>query len=228
MPPGCEIGTTRPLADETPADRAPAEAPADAPAVLPRLVLVRHAPTAWSGVRYSGRSDPPLTDAGRTMAGDLARTLAARLPWRGQAEVRMRTSPRERARSTAAPIATALGVPVEPDEGWAEVDMGRADGWTWPELETREPALAARLAAGEWDIDWPDGETAAAFRDRVAGALDALLADPRPAVVVSHAGAIRLAVALATGRDPAAVPSVEPGGVVPLDAAALVLPVRSG
>jgi len=37
---------------------------------------------------------------------------------------------------------------------------------------------------------------------RIAGALAAVVATGRPTVVVSHAGSIRIAIALATGRRP--------------------------
>lgn len=194
---------------------------------LPRLVLVRHAPTAWSGVRYAGRSDPPLTAAGRGIARTVAGHLAAWLPWRGPGAVRLVSSPSGRARGTAEPIARRLEVPVELDDRWAEVDVGRFEGRTWAELETADPALSARLLAGADDIDWPDGERAADFRERIAEAVRAVLADPRPTIVVSHAGSIRLAVTLATDRPPADVPFPEPGGVVPLRAAELV-PGRPG
>jgi broad specificity phosphatase PhoE len=183
-----------------------------------RLVLVRHAPTAWSGVRYAGRSDPPLTNAGVHLAADLARDLAARHPWRGADAVRLVTSPSDRARSTAQPIATAFETSPEVDARWAEVDVGRFEGATWETLDAADPELAVRLAAGDTDIDWPDGETAAAFATRVADALAAVLADPRPTIVVSHAGPVRLAAALATGRPGGDVAFPPTAGVVAIEA----------
>ena len=36
------------------------------------VILVRHASTAWSGIRYCGRSDPPLDAAGESAAALLA------------------------------------------------------------------------------------------------------------------------------------------------------------
>ena len=72
-----------------------------------------------------------------------------------------------------------------------------AEDRPWPPEE-----LAARLAAGDAAIDWPDGETALALRSRVTTAWSALIADPRPTVVVSHAGPLRLVLALVRGRPP--------------------------
>ena len=86
------------------------------------------------------------------------------------------------------------------DARWRESDCGTAEGRTFDELAVLEPALAARLAAGDVDIDWPGGETAHALRERVHDAWSALLADPRPAVIVSHAGPLRLAHRARHGR----------------------------
>jgi broad specificity phosphatase PhoE len=166
------------------------------------IVLIRHAATAWSGRRYSGRSDPPLSTAGRRAAETLAARLAVTLP----AGVRIIASPSRRARETATILATAAAPAVlEIDARWMEADFGVADGLTFEDIEARSPALAARLAAGDVDIDWPGGETAVALHDRVAAAWTAILATGRPTVVVSHAGPIRIAVALASGRAPAEV-----------------------
>ena len=68
-----------------------------------------------------------------------------------------------------------------------------------------EPELAAQLASGDAAIDWPGGETATALSERVREAWAALLADARPVVVVSHAGPLRLAIALATRSAPETV-----------------------
>jgi probable phosphoglycerate mutase len=174
-------------------------------------VLVRHAPSDWSGRRYSGRgSDPPLGAAGRAIARDVARSLAPSLP----GAIGLVSSPLRRATETAEAIASALGRPgsdVELDPRWAEVDVGVAAGRTFDELAADEPDLAARLAAGETAIDWPGGETDAAFTARVAAAWSDLLAAGRPTVVVSHAGPIRLALALAAGVPPATVSFPAPG-----------------
>jgi broad specificity phosphatase PhoE len=118
--------------------------------------------------------------------------------------VRIVTSPSTRARDTAEIVAAALDrrsrPVVEPDPRWAEVDVGDAEGLTFADVESRFPALARQLAAAETEIDWPAGETAAAFHARIAAAWAAVVVAGRPTIVVSHAGAIRLAIGLATGR----------------------------
>ena len=122
-------------------------------------------------------------------------------------------SPSSRARETAEIIAAALGSPVavETDPRWAEVDVGDAEGLTFEEVEARFPSLARQLAAADAEIDWPGGETAAALDARVAAAWDAVVTAGRPTIVVSHAGSIRVAAALATGRPAAEIAFPAPG-----------------
>lgn len=161
------------------------------------IILVRHAATAMSGERYSGRSDPPLTAEGRRSAEDLAARLAGTLP----PGIRIVTSPSQRAYDTAAALAAhAAPAVLEIDDRWLEVDVGGAEGLTFDEVAARYPALAAQLAAGDAEIDWPGGETADALRERVIAAWTEIIGTGRPTVVVSHAGTIRIALGLATGR----------------------------
>ena len=163
------------------------------------IILVRHAATTWSGRRYCGRADPPLSVAGRRMAAELATELAPMLP----AAVRIVSSPSRRAIATAEAIAWQLtGAFVEVDDRWLETDVGLAEGLTFDEVAERFPNLAAALANGSASIDWPGGETASDLERRIDDAWAAVVAAGRPAVVVSHAGSIRVAIAIATARRP--------------------------
>jgi broad specificity phosphatase PhoE len=133
------------------------------------------------------------------MAQAVAADLAPILPL----DVRIVTSPSRRAMSTADAIAARMSRPrVEVDDRWLEVDVGLAEGLTFDQVAERFPDLAAELATGSGSIDWPGGETAAALERRIADAWAAVVADGRPTVVVSHAGSIRVAIALATGHCP--------------------------
>ncbi len=174
---------------------------------VPELILVRHASTAWSGRRYCGRSDPSLDGAGRVAARRLASILAPTLP----VGIRVVSSPLLRARETAAVIAEAAGStgPVI-DDRWREVDFGVAEGRTFEALAAIEPALATRLATGETVIDWPDGERAETFADRVAEAWRDLVGAGLATVLVSHAGPLRIAMAIARDVPPTEVAILEP------------------
>src|SRR5918995_3736732 len=109
------------------------------------------------------------------------------------------SSPLERARETAAPIAAAVGCDVRVDDGLLELDVGT---WTGLELKaaTKRPEWATiqRYPSG---FAFPDGESFLAMQARVVATLDRLrTAHPRETIVaVSHADPIRAAVAHAMG-----------------------------
>jgi len=181
------------------------------------IILVRHGATAWSGARYLGRGELPLSEGGAEAVRTMAERMAPTLP----DGVRIVTSPSIRARTTAEIIAAAMEretpIAIEIDPRWAEVDVGDAEGLTFGDVERRFPVLARQLAAAETEIDWPGGETAGAFHARIEAAWTDLLAAGRPTVVVSHAGAIRLAIGLATGRPAAEIVFPEPGEAIALE-----------
>ena len=103
------------------------------------VILVRHAATAWSGVRYCGVSDPPLSPTGLGEARWLAATLAGDLP----PNTRIVSSPSRRAVATASAIVDAGRLPgVELDPRWREADVGVAEGRTEPEQLPHAETLA--------------------------------------------------------------------------------------
>lgn len=192
---------------------------------MDELLLVRHAATLWSGRRYCGRSDPPLSDAGELAAARLATELGSSLPL----GVRIISSLLLRARQTAEAIASAVpGATLEIDERWSETDFGIAEGLTYEELTEAAPNLAARLASGDVVIDWPGGESAAALAARVEAAWQDLTEHRTPAIVVSHGGPLRIAIALATNRAVGDVTVPEPGFVwrPPVISSSVTAPVR--
>lgn len=161
------------------------------------VIIVRHASTAWSGVRYCGVGDPRLSPTGLAEARRLAAALAGELP----RDVRVISSPSRRAVATASAIADAARLPgIDLDDRWREADFGLAEGRTFDELSSIAPELAAALAAGQLEIDWPGGESHTSLADRVRSACADLLSDGRPGVVVTHAGPFMHACALARGR----------------------------
>jgi broad specificity phosphatase PhoE len=179
------------------------------------VILVRHASTAWAGIRYCGRSDPPLDAAGESAAALLAGELAASLA----PGTRIVTSPSRRAQATATAIAAAAGIPdITADDRWREADFGMAEGLTFDEVERLAPDLARALADGETEIDWPEGETAAEVATRVTAAWYGIVATGDDVVVVSHAGPLRIAIALATRVPPRDVDVPPTGAVIRLPA----------
>ena len=166
--------------------------------------LVRHASTAWSGRRWCGSTDLPLTAAGRAEAERLAMRLAPILP----ADVELVSSPTRRATETATTIARVVGTAYLIDPALREVDFGRAEGLTWQQLEQHLPEVAEALAAGGALIDWPGGESAADVRARVAAIWSGLDDIAGPIVMVIHGGLIRglIAHAIPSRSDAAMVP----------------------
>ncbi len=79
-----------------------------------QLILVRHGQPDEQ--HASKAHDPPLTAAGQAQAGAVGRLLAA------QGVTCIVSSPLQRARDTAAPLAQWTGLPVQVMDGWAEAD----------------------------------------------------------------------------------------------------------
>lgn len=188
------------------------------------MALVRHAATDWSGHRYCGRTDLPLSDDGQRAAQELAGRLAELVG----PDARIVSSPLQRALATARAIAAATGATMQIDDRWREVDFGMAEGLTFDELAAIEPALAHRLAAGDVEIDWPDGEAAASLAARVHAAWDDVVDGAGMTVVVAHAGPLRVAIARASGQTVAGTASPAPGEVTWIERAASPMwPVES-
>jgi ribonuclease H / adenosylcobalamin/alpha-ribazole phosphatase len=165
-------------------------------------LLLRHGETALSAERrFAGRGDIPLTSAGFAQAAAVAGRLAAR----GGIDAIV-TSPLARARQTAEAVAHATGAPLRADDGLAETDFGKWEGLTFAEASERWPeeisAWLRDTAAAP-----PGGESFAAVRRRVDGALDRLLAEQPSGtlLLVSHVTPIKTLVCRALLAPPAAL-----------------------
>jgi probable phosphomutase (TIGR03848 family) len=159
------------------------------------VLLVRHGQTATTGVTLPGRAPGlHLADKGRDEAADVA-TRIARLPRLAA----VYSSPLERARETAEPIAAAAGVSVTVEPGLFECDYGE---WTGLPLKvlSRKPEwkTVQRYPSG---FRFPGGESFIEMQTRMTETLARLvLAHPGHTVVaVSHADPIKTAVAHALG-----------------------------
>jgi len=154
------------------------------------LLLVRHGLTDATGERLYGRTEGVhLSERGRAQAEDLARRLDA-LPIEA-----VYTSPLERCRETAGPIAAFAGVRVRTASGLLETDTGEWTGRSFKQIgRTR---LWRRIRVLPSSARFPAGESLTEVQARAIRALDRIVeGHPKGLVaVVSHGDPIRLALA---------------------------------
>ena len=159
------------------------------------VLLVRHGVTPTTGKILPGRAAGlHLSDEGRLQAEAAAKRIAPL-----QRIAAIYSSPLERARETAMPIARARKMPIRIERGLLECDFG---DWTGEKL-TRLSKLP------EWDVvqrhpsafRFPGGESFTELQARISGTLARLVAQHpgRVIVAVSHADPIKAAVAHALG-----------------------------
>ena len=177
---------------------------------------VRHTDTEWAAaMRHTGRTDVPLSAAGR----EAARRLRPRFA--GVEFTAVICSPLRRARETAelaGLVCTSL------DADLVEWDYGEYEGLTTVEIHERRP---------DWDM-WrdgtPGGEDAADVGRRADAVLERLTGEPFAAradhddgggggggeiAVVAHGHLLRVLTARWLGLEPAggALFALEPGGI---------------
>ena len=179
------------------------------------IAFARHGETAWTGKRFAGQSDLPLTDHGRASAAALAARVVESGVVEDPASVIV-SSPLRRALETAAIVAETVDRPVHTDPRWMEAGFGSVEGLTFDEGSLAWPGVFARLAAGDAAIDWPDGETWLALHERVTAGLDDVLARDVPVLVVGHGIAIHAAFTVLKGAlvERSSLPGLPPGGLV--------------
>jgi len=157
------------------------------PAVEPghEIWLVRHGETEWArDGRHTGRTDVPLTDAGREQARALGRRLS------GHPFALIISSPMSRAADTA----HLAGFPdPETDRDLREWDYGAMEGRRTAEIREDYPGWSI------WDGPWPNGETIehiAGRVDRLVGRLRAIDGD---VLVFAHGHVLRVFAARCLG-----------------------------
>jgi broad specificity phosphatase PhoE len=154
-----------------------------------QIWLIRHGETEWSlGGRHTGRTDVPLTDAGRRQAKTLGRHLA------GRAFALVLTSPLGRARETCQ--LAGYGDTVQISDDLREWDYGIYEGRTTAEVRTREPGWSI------WTTSIPDGETVDHVGERARRVIERAVAAGGDAALFAHAHVLRILAACWIGRPP--------------------------
>jgi probable phosphomutase (TIGR03848 family) len=158
------------------------------------IVLVRHGVTDQTGRRLYGQGPGiHLSGLGREQAQALADRLGPVRP------AAVYSSPLERCRETADPIAAVAGLPVHTEPGLLETDLGAWTGKTFGQV--RRARLWRRILAVPSTARFPDGESLAEVQARTVRALETIAGrhPRRPVVVVTHGDPIRLALAYVAG-----------------------------
>ena len=101
-------------------------------------------------------------------------------------------------------IRTAMGLdPMDnrTDDRLREIHFGDWQGFTYPELESRQPGSGARRSLDKWNFLPPgaDAETYAALTERVAGWLATIR---MPTICVAHGGIVRAVFRIVGGLSP--------------------------
>ena len=160
------------------------------------VLLVRHGQTPTTGSVLPGREPGlHLSDRGRAQA----ERVATRLTELASAPVAIYSSPLERARETAAPIARALGLRTRSERGLLECDFGAWTGQSLSRLRRTREWRAVQHAPSTFTF--PDGESFAAMQRRIWQTIERLVEAHRgdSIVLVSHADPIKAAVTFAQG-----------------------------
>ena len=154
----------------------------DGDRLLTRLVLARHGETEWSKAgRHTGRTDIPLTDAGREQARRLGVLLADR-PFS-----RVLSSPLSRATETARLAGFADRVELVDD--LREWDYGVYEGRTRLDIARDLPGWTV------WSHPIVGGETLAELGARADRVIDTLLPTGGDVLLFSHGHFLRVLAA---------------------------------
>ena len=148
----------------------------------PEIVLVRHGETEWSrSGRHTGRTDVPLTPAGRRQAELVAFQL------RDRAFTRVLTSPLTRALETCR--RAGLDGSAELRDDLVEWDYGAYEGRTTAEIRVERPGWSL------WDDGAPGGEVAADVASRVDPLVTELRVTRGDVAVFAHGHVLRVLTA---------------------------------
>ncbi len=156
---------------------------------MPYFYLVRHGSNDYLGKGLAGRlPGVGLNDKGRAEAAWIAETLST------VGIKRIFSSPLDRCRETAEPLAQRLSLPIEYSDEILEVDFGDWSGKMLDELERSEQwKLWTKYRSG---TRAPNGETILEVQARVVRFLETLSRDPAsgPYAIFSHGDPIRSAL----------------------------------
>lgn len=154
------------------------------------IVLVRHGETQWSrDHRHTGRTDVPLTEAGRRQAEALRERLD------GRRFERVLVSPLSRALETCE--LAGLADRAERRQELVEFDYGEAEGLTTAQMRERIPGWTV------WTHETPGAESPADVAARLEPLLSELRQPEGDVAIFAHGHVLRVLAALWIDLPPA-------------------------
>lgn len=180
--------------------------------MLPLVYIVRHGQTDWNVEgRLQGQADTDINDTGRAQADRNGRRLAELI--REPAAFDFVASPLRRTCETMERVRVGLNLPsrgYRTEPRLREVHFGGWQGYTYVELEAREPGCTKVRAQNKWHF-LPPGPSAESYELMSLRVRDWLNEIEQPTVAVTHGGVIRAVFRLL-------------GGIAPEDAAGMDIP----
>jgi broad specificity phosphatase PhoE len=166
----------------------------------PLCYFVRHGQTGWNAeFRLQGQADTDMTDLGRSQAVRNGRRLAELVE--NPQGFDFVASPLKRTIETMELIRAEMGLSqggYRTEPRLKEVHFGDWQGFTYPELEERQPGCTAARFQNKWGFVAPGsgGESYQMLLDRVKPWFAAL---EQPTICVTHGGVIRILFRLVEG-----------------------------
>ncbi len=169
-------------------------------ATVPTLVFIRHGETDWNVEgRLQGQRDIPLNPRGREQAKRNGEVVAREIP--EALEFGFVASPLWRARETMEIARGAMNLDpkvYDIDALLVEITFGELEGFTYQEVERREPGWLKQRDANKWEFLPPGGESYRMLSERIVAWLGTVT---KPLVVVAHGGVGRVLRAHLLGID---------------------------
>ncbi|MGA3018335.1 MAG: histidine phosphatase family protein [Bryobacteraceae bacterium] len=156
--------------------------------------LIRHGETVWSrSGAHTGRTDLPLTAAGRDNAAAIGRWFKGRTPG-GTRFALVLTSPLQRARDTCR--LAGYGNAAHADPNLCEWDYGDYEGRATPDIQKERPGWSL------WRDGVPNGETIEQVAARAEAVLARAMAADGDTALFAHGHILRILTACWLELDP--------------------------
>ena len=155
---------------------------------MSEVYLIRHGEITQSAPRrFVGRTDLPLTDAGREQMAAVARFLT------GRGVARLLCSPLARCVESAGIVGAVLGLVPETAADLREISLGTWEGLTVDEVRERFPGRYEARGRNLAGFRPPGGESFADVQRRAWPAFELAVTDmDEPLAIVAHGGVNRV------------------------------------